>query len=454
MKKIILLCLSVLLLASCQKETALENTTSQNLNFDTASMNNNIGVYKGVFTTLDAEKRAIVEVIMTDANTFAATYGQNATATLTFEDGTIATATAAKTFEIGEAIVDLAFASSELSFLFSVESDGNNPSITDVVYKSKSSDILIAKHSTRDPILPILGTFTCTACNGHPNVNNATMQTFNINITSPGAASSAISTQTTVAGASFLGAGTQNMITSNADGTSTAQISGSFDVVAGTSVTYTGTHRFSNVGGVVPDCSEVQGNWSWATNNFGTLTGTFISNNDCSPAVFVHDFESPMPTWPMTPSITYFNVGADVFSPILIGGADGSTNITRPTIIDNTFLFVRDLQNNNGGTTGGPATLTFDSIAVDPTKSSTITFEYDVIGFDAADQVDYIVVLNDVDQTQQVLIAGVNGGGETAQGVETINIPAGNLSVGFKLLITQNGGTDYAGFDNFTLTIN
>ena len=285
MKKIMLLCLSVLAFLSCQKDVGIENNTLQNLNFDTQSIDSNIGVYKGVFTTLDSEKRATVNIIMTDVTTFATIYGNKATAQLTFEDGTIVTATATKSIEIGETIVDLGFASTELSFLFSVESDGSNPTITNVVYNNRPSDILIAKHTTRDPVVPILGTFVCTVCNSHPNVNNTNEQTFNINITNPGAPTSEIQTQAIVSGVIFSGIGEQNMVVDNGDGTSTAQISGGFTSATGTGVNWTGTHTFSNIGGVVENCSVASGTWSWITINFGTLTGTFESNNNaCASA--------------------------------------------------------------------------------------------------------------------------------------------------------------------------
>ena len=90
---------------ACETETEILNN-DQNLTFDSFSENSNIGKYKGVFTTLDSESRATVEITITDATTFAATYGNRATALFTFEDGSTVLATATRSIEIGQAIRD------------------------------------------------------------------------------------------------------------------------------------------------------------------------------------------------------------------------------------------------------------------------------------------------------------------------------------------------------------
>ena len=159
MKKLLTVCVCLLILVSCQREVSLDNSTSQILNLDTASIASNIGIYKGVFTTLDSKERATVEITIADATRFASTYGNRATAVLNFEKGNTLTATAVRAIELGESIQDLVFESKELSFVFSVENDGNSPTISNVSYNNTPSDILIVKHSTRNPVNPVLGTF-------------------------------------------------------------------------------------------------------------------------------------------------------------------------------------------------------------------------------------------------------------------------------------------------------
>ena len=269
MKKLLTVCVCLLILVSCQREVSLDNSTSQILNLDTASIASNIGIYKGVFTTLDSKERATVEITVADATRFASTYGNRATAVLNFEKGNTVTATAIRAIELGESIQNLVFESKELSFVFSVENDGNSPTISNVSYNNTPSDILIVKHSTRNPVNPVLGTFICTGCNGNTTVTNAVSQTFNMTLTA-----GVVATQAVVDGSSYLGDGLEATSADNGDGTSSAAVSGSVTTPDST-VDFAGTHTFSTTG---DDCSEVTGTWTWNTNG---VTGTFESDTSC-----------------------------------------------------------------------------------------------------------------------------------------------------------------------------
>ena len=444
MKKLLLLFVGVLVLVSCQKETALETSAIENLNLNAASIDSNIGVYKGVFTTLDSKERATVVVTITDATTFAPIYGSKATAVLHFEKGNTITATAVRPIEIGQAIDELEFTSTALNFMFSVESDGKSPIVSNVTYKNKPSDILIVKHSTRNPVNPVLGTFVCTGCNGNTTVTNAVSQTFNMTVTN-----GVIATQAVVDESSYQGDGLEATAADNGDGTSSAAISGSV-ITPGSTVDFAGTHTFSTTG---DDCSEITGTWTWNTNN--AVTGTFESDTSCGESQiieYIHDFDGTENLWNVTTSIPYFEVGSDSFTPTTSsGGASGANNIDNNPNFSGSFLFVRDLNNSNGGTTGF-ATLFFQSVAVNTSNPTTISFDYDVIGYDSGDDVNYTVVIDGVDQPTVVLVDGVNNGGVTVQGTETIIIPSGASEIGFNLSVKQNGGSDYSGFDNITIT--
>jgi len=280
MKKLLTVCVCLLVLVSCQREVSLDNSTSQILNLDTASIASNIGIYKGVFTTLDSKERATVEITVADATRFASTYGNRATAVLNFEKGNTVTAKAIRAIELGESIQDLVFESKELSFVFSVENDGNSPTISNVSYNNTPSDILIVKHSTRNPVNPVLGTFICTGCNGNTTVTNAVSQTFNMTLTA-----GVVATQAVVDGSSYLGDGLEATAADNGDGTSSAAVSGSVTTPDST-VDFAGTHTFSTTG---DDCSEVTGTWTWNTNG---VTGTFESDTSCgTTSVVLLDYD-------------------------------------------------------------------------------------------------------------------------------------------------------------------
>tara|TARA_B110000114_G_scaffold101309_1_gene106673 strand:- start:51 stop:1478 length:1428 start_codon:yes stop_codon:yes gene_type:complete len=367
MKKSLTVCVCLLILVSCQREVSLDNSTSQILNLDTASIASNIGIYKGVFTTLDSKERATVEITITDATRFASTYGNRATAVLNFEKGNTVTATAVRAIELGESIQDLVFESPELTFVFSVENDGNSPTISNVSYNNTPSDILIVKHSTRNPVNPVLGTFICTGCNGNTTVTNAVSQTFNMTLTA-----GVVATQAVVDGSSYLGDGLEATSADNGDGTSSAAVSGSVTTPDST-VDFTGTHTFSTTG---DDCSEVTGTWTWNTNG---VTGTFESDTSCGTTSVVlldYDFNAFNGSG-FSPTPSAGQLDSNV---IIANGFSGSLNFggTSPTTGD----YARGIK-GAGQSTGGIYAFILDGIGnvgigVQPGGSDFTPGEFDL----------------------------------------------------------------------------
>jgi uncharacterized protein YcfL len=367
MKKLLTLCVCLLILVSCQREVSLDNSTSQILNLDTASIASNIGIYKGVFTTLDSKERATVEITIADATRFASTYGNRATAVLNFEKGNTLTATAVRAIELGESIQDLVFESKELSFVFSVENDGNSPTISNVSYNNTPSDILIVKHSTRNPVNPVLGTFICTGCNGNTTVTNAVSQTFNMTLTA-----GVVATQAVVDGSSYLGDGLEATSADNGDGTSSAAVSGSVTTPDST-VDFAGTHTFSTTG---DDCSEVTGTWTWNTNG---VTGTFESDTSCGTTSVVlldYDFNAFNGSG-FSPTPSAGQLDSNV---IIANGFSGSLNFggTSPTTGD----YARGIK-GAGQSTGGIYAFILDGsgnvgIGVQPGGSDFTPGEFDL----------------------------------------------------------------------------
>lgn len=111
------------------------------------------------------------------------------------------------------------------------------------------------------------------------------------------------------------------------------------------------------------------------------------------------------------------------------------------------FWGVQDLNGNCGGAS---ETMTFATTSVATHTGVTIQFDYNIVGYDNGDNVFYTVILDGVAQPEVQL---VTGGGFSTGGflTETVNIPNGTNTVGFILRVVQNGGSDYAGFDNFIL---
>lgn len=116
------------------------------------------------------------------------------------------------------------------------------------------------------------------------------------------------------------------------------------------------------------------------------------------------------------------------------------------------FWGMQDLQNNNGGG-NFDHTLTFTQ-NITSHEDVTISFDYNVIGFDNGDDLFYELVYDGISQGEVFVVEGANGGGVSTSGweTETLNIPNTVTVVGITLKATQNGGTDYAGWDNVVIS--
>jgi len=144
--------------------------------------------------------------------------------------------------------------------------------------------------------------------------------------------------------------------------------------------------------------------------------------------------------------------GATFSTPACTNGADRWDYLTTlggiTPSVGTQFWGVEDLNGNCGSAAG--ETITFATTNVSTFTGISISFDYNIIGYDIGDDVFYTVTLDGVAQAQVQLVTG--GANFTTGGyvTETINIPNGTTTVGLELLVVQNGG-DPAGFDNFIL---
>ncbi|MGJ8593599.1 MAG: hypothetical protein ACSHXF_13690 [Aquaticitalea sp.] len=128
--------------------------------FDTSYL----GLYKGLFTTLDGLVRGRVEVTLTPT--------KEGVATITLSSGDIIELKSARVkLTVDNKVNQLRFSSEGLSATnatleFSVNEDGSLPVIGNVSFDNRASDILIAKHLARAPLTPITGTYVRTSGSG------------------------------------------------------------------------------------------------------------------------------------------------------------------------------------------------------------------------------------------------------------------------------------------------
>lgn len=227
-----------------------------------------IGLYKGVFTTLNAKYRGTVEIRIPPSS------DRNNTiiypsASLFLQNGTEIELKGQEIVEDGEEIVDLEFLGSKAGFLLSVDSNGNTVVVSDAVYLGMEAGITALKETSQEALAPVSGTWNCTACNVFMT---GTDQTFNMITTSAGAV---ITTQTTLNGTLYDGAGTANNCVGPYLDINRCQVEGNFDPFGnGNYVDWQGTQLSSDItGGYI-----YFGNWYWPSNSSGLLHGTFISD--------------------------------------------------------------------------------------------------------------------------------------------------------------------------------
>jgi hypothetical protein len=115
----------------------------------------------------------------------------------------------------------------------------------------------------------------------------------------------------------------------------------------------------------------------------------------------------------------------------------------------NRFWYMLDLENPNGGGAFFH-NLDFEAVDVSAFSSNTLTFKYYTIGYEAADSIGYILETNNGTGFNAANYVDLNRN-TTAWTTVTINFPAGTQFVRLRLRAKQNGGSDYAGFDDVTL---
>jgi len=175
-KKILLLLISSIILSCSQESIDSEEQTSETFELSRYD-DSNLGVYKGAFTTLDGLEQGKITITLLE--------NQFGTAELMTSSGDIFTLKSDVVDNL-TTITELEFKTSseddlEVSLLFSVDNDGQNPIIDDVVLNNRTSSIMIAKHMARAPVEVIPGTYSCTNCDTQfPAFGNGNPQTFNI----------------------------------------------------------------------------------------------------------------------------------------------------------------------------------------------------------------------------------------------------------------------------------
>ena len=249
--------LLALLLTSCTNEVMNE---SINYSLDlSVNDSRDTGIYKGVFTTLDSKKRGKVYLSLGN---------EKATGTINILGGETIRLEAVEYFS-SNPVNNLLFVSVEkdakkqASFYFSVDQDGNNPTIQEVLFNGKESDIIIVKEKSFSRVVGVTGTYTCDACTLATTFNNVVTY---IDVTNQ---IILLQIQVLFINETYTSNGlVTDCYINNEIGGTICIINGTTEIPSGT-IQWEGNIRYFN------DNTELRGNW--VKTNTGT-NGTFISD--------------------------------------------------------------------------------------------------------------------------------------------------------------------------------
>ena len=296
-----------------------------------------MGIYKGLFTTQGTMERGTLEISITPNN--------YAVATLKLVSGQKVRFKASRMIEVGAEVQDLGFSSSSVmaSFKLSVDLDGNNVQISDVMYKGITSGAIAAHETSRAPVVPITGVLSCDDCDAHPLLVTGDTGTFSLLYVGDGTDVHEITALVDVG----------VIVSSPGDQAGCAPIGSQMicDIFGGGTIgsnvmDWIGAHIYNTAN----DCSEASGDWTLVSANHGSFTGIFTSDTSCSagPTVLIdEDFESFTGSG-FAPSPAAGQLDSDIV--IVTGLSDGSMAYGDT---ETTGDFARGTDADGGVSTGG-----------------------------------------------------------------------------------------------------
>ncbi len=281
MKKIFTLLFASSILFACSSDTEVseinEVVVDQSV-FD----NSNLGIYKGVFTTLDGQNRATVFIELDGKSDPSVSFG--------FPDGTKSALTSKEKARKGQEINSMNFSGEDFKFDFSVEKDGTKPLITNMTYKGSKGEAIVVKETSKSAVVAKTGTYTCiSGCNSHPDLNDGGTQTFNSIAETQGGMNNGaeFTLQVTLKSRTFPGTMTQsNCVDGGRGDITTCNLSGTIQGGSGPA-SVTGQHQYDNENPtVLGDCSDLGGTWVYESTFFGQSTMTWETDSPAGTNCF------------------------------------------------------------------------------------------------------------------------------------------------------------------------
>tara|TARA_R110002050_G_scaffold194708_2_gene329510 strand:+ start:24156 stop:28040 length:3885 start_codon:yes stop_codon:yes gene_type:complete len=238
--------------------------------------------------------------------------------------------------------------------------------------------------------------------------------------------------------------------------------SGNFGVPSGTysagqSISGGGTVLYVGPANSIPDHINLNSGsvyqykiWSLTSSNaYSAGLKKSISTLGGAQAVsqFQNSFENTSAdNWTYTTSPAAYNFNSDLWDTVRTNGTinSGSEGAV--------FWGIRDLNNTNGGGNFYHE-LNFQTINISGLSNVELSFDYYAEAFESSDVLEYELTLDGSSGGSNVVFVGGTGGLSSTGWQEIkVSIPAGTNSLSLKLRAKQDGGTDYAGFDNIRIS--
>lgn len=168
----------------------------------------------------------------------------------------------------------------------------------------------------------------------------------------------------------------------------------------------------------------------------------FIGHFGIGQTIATQDYDAGTPNWSYTNSPANYSISSDYWDVMSANNDPAGTS--------GDFWAIRDLNNTNGGG-NFEHSITYSAVDISNYTNVNVSFDYYTIGFDGADYLRYEIYKG-------------TSGSEVGQGYVALSktasswtnvsiaIPDTDESVYIKITIKQDGGSDYAGLDNFEVT--
>ncbi len=273
MKQVLSLLLLGLIMTSCSTEEVQTNQSADaSLQLVTATNDfSNLGIYKGVFA---APETSLSGTLIINA-------GQDqTTAVLSLTDKTEILFTANSSFTADLNPQSVTLESKSGTFNFKVNSDGTNPTVSNVTLFSTVGSILVAKETSTTAINAITGTYGCDDCADHPILSNLELQdTFiwNMIFEDDGVGEDLVTSQVTFGPSTVVSLGNQENPYAKIGDLIYSEMEGRFRFGAAGQVTWDATHMLS----MADACNSIVGNWTLTSPAY-TINGWLRNDLGCN----------------------------------------------------------------------------------------------------------------------------------------------------------------------------